>query len=34
MDWTNTAHVLQAIYWTGLVVLFAHGFSVGSRSTV
>lgn len=31
MDWTNVAHVAQAIYWTGFVFLFALGYSHGNR---
>ena len=31
MDWTNTANVLQAIYWTSLFFMFAHGYVAGNR---
>lgn len=34
MDWTNSAQVLQAIYWTVLFCLFVNGYSIGSRTTV
>lgn len=34
MDWTNSAHVMQAIYWTVLFGLFVNGYSIGSRNTV
>lgn len=34
MDWTNTSHVLQAIYWTVMFVVAINGYSVGARSTV
>lgn len=32
MDWTNSAHVLQAIYWTLMFVVFVYGYSIGNRS--
>ncbi len=31
MDWTNVAHVAQAIYWTCFVFLFALGYSHGNK---
>lgn len=31
MDWTNTAHVAQAIYWTLLFVVFCVGYRLGDR---
>jgi hypothetical protein len=31
MDWSNTAHVLQAIFWVLPVFAFGHGFTVGNR---
>lgn len=34
MDWSNSAHVLQAIYWSFMFALFINGYSIGSRSTV
>lgn len=34
MDWTNTSHVMQAIYWSLMFALFINGYSIGSRSTV
>lgn len=32
MDWTNTAHVMQAVYWTLMFFLFAHGVKAGDRT--
>lgn len=34
MDWTNTSHVLQAVWWSLQLVIFMHGYSVGARTTV
>lgn len=34
MDWTNTSHVTQAIFWALMFALFVNGYSIGSRSTV
>jgi len=34
MDWTNTAQVMQAIYWTVLFGLFVNGYSIGARGPV
>lgn len=34
MDWTNTSHVVQAIYWTVLFALFVNGYSVGNRTAI
>lgn len=31
IDWTNSAHVMQAIYWSFMFFLFAHGFRTGDR---
>lgn len=31
MDWTNPADVVQAIYWTCHVFLFAVGYQMGNR---
>jgi hypothetical protein len=31
MDWTNAANLLQAIYWSSFVFLFALGYSHGNR---
>jgi len=32
MDWTNTAHVAQAIFWSVQVALFAVGYRIGDRT--
>jgi hypothetical protein len=29
MDWTNASHVLQAIYWTVMFLIFIKGYTVG-----
>lgn len=34
MDWTNTAHIAQALYWTLLFGLFVSGYAIGSRGIV
>jgi len=31
LDWSNPAQVMQAIYWTCIIFLFFHGYSVGSK---
>ena len=31
MDWTNTAHVMQAIFWCIPLVAFSLGFNAGNR---
>lgn len=31
MDWTNPATVLQAMYWSMFIFLFAMGYSHGNR---
>lgn len=34
MDWNNTSHVLQAIYWTMLLFVGLHGYAFGSRTVI
>jgi hypothetical protein len=31
MDWSNTSHVLQAIFWCVPVIAFSMGYTVGNR---
>jgi len=31
MDWGNTSHVLQAIFWAIAFLAFAHGYTAGDR---
>lgn len=32
MDWTNVAHVAQAIYWSLMVGLWAMGYHHGNKA--
>jgi hypothetical protein len=34
MDWTNSAHVMQAVYWTLLFCIFINGYNIGSRAVI
>jgi hypothetical protein len=31
MDWANTSHVMQAIFWALGVLIFSHGYQMGDR---
>lgn len=31
MDWSDTGHVLQAIFWGMAVFMVFHGFNAGNR---
>lgn len=31
MDWSETSHVAQAIFWAVMFFAFAHGFNAGNR---